>query len=88
MSADTGPLGLVCARSHERSHGRLQRRNPPPQIETQVERDLLVARPSGMKAPPDVADTFDQLALDETVHILVRSRHERRVAAPFVQGSL
>src|SRR5262245_57334570 len=41
-----------------------------------------------METSPDVPDAFDQLALDETVNILVRSRHERRVVAPFAQDGL
>ncbi len=85
---DAGTLGLVCARSHERSHGRLQRRNAPTQIEAQIERDLFVARSACMEASPDVSDAFDQLALDETVNILVRSRYEPRVEAPLVHDGL
>ena len=54
--------------------------NPAPQIETQIERHLLVARSSGMQPLAEIADALDQLALDERVHIFVGTVDERRLA--------
>ena len=45
--------------------------NPPPQVQPEVERHLLVARPAGVQPPAGVADALDELALDERVHVLV-----------------
>ena len=58
-------------------HGRdrvLQQRNAPAQIQPQIERDLLVARPPGVQAASRVAEPLDQLALDEAVDVLVGAR--------------
>ena len=41
---------LIGARGHQRGDARLQRGNPAPQIQPQVERHLLVARPAGVEA--------------------------------------
>jgi hypothetical protein len=59
---------------------RLQRWYLPTQVEAQIERDLLVARPPGMKTFAEIADTLDQLALDERVDIFIGAVHKRRLA--------
>ena len=83
-----GRLGLIGAGRDERRDRLLQHRNPPPQVQPQVERDLLVARAAGVQTPAGVADPFDQLALDEAVHVFVGARHECRIAAAFLQDRL
>ena len=64
----------------------LDLRNSPFQIEAEIERDLLVSRPAGMKATSCVADAGYQLTLDEGMDILVVLRgigsKERRVGRP------
>ena len=52
----------------------LQQRNPPPQIEPQIERHLLVARPAGVQPPAGVAEPLDEQPLDEAVHVFVGAR--------------
>ena len=59
----------------------LDGRNPPPDVEPQVERHLLVARPPGVEALARVADARDELALDERVHVLVGPVDERGICA-------
>ena len=69
-------------RASAATHGRdaaLQQRDAPPQIEPQIERDLLVARPAGVQAPPGVAEPLDQQPLDEAVDVLVGAADERRI---------
>ena len=90
----------VRVRRHQRSTGRrraagervdqpghlaLHRRQPPPQVQPQVERHLLVAGAAGMQPPAHVARALDQLALDECVHVLVVALEERGVAPPGLQ---
>ena len=58
----------------------LQHRNPATQVEPQIERHLIVARAAGVQPLARVADGFDQLALDEGVHVLVVAVDERRIA--------
>ena len=41
------------------------------QIEADVERDLVVAGPSGVELPADVSDLFDEATLDRRMHIFV-----------------
>jgi hypothetical protein len=72
--------GLVHAPVNERCQPALQRRDAPAQIEPEIERDLLVARTSGMEATAGIADPLDELALHEAVHVFVGSGHERRLA--------
>ena len=55
--------------------------NPPPKIEPQVERHLLVARASGVQTFAEIADALDELALDKRVHVFVGAVDERGFAA-------
>ncbi len=54
--------------------------NPPPEIEPQIQRDLLVARAARVQALAQVADALDELPLDERVHIFVGTVDERGLA--------
>ena len=46
-------------------------RNATPEIEAKIDRDLFVARASGMEPSARVADSGDELAFDKAVDILV-----------------
>ena len=65
----------------------LQQRDAPPQVQAQVERHLLVARPSGVQPPAGVAEPLDEQPLDEAVHVLVGAVDERRVRRGRARGS-
>ncbi len=60
-------------RIHHRRDRPLEQRNPPAQVETQIERDLFVARAARVQALAGVADSLDQLAFDEAVDVFVRT---------------
>src|SRR5262245_41069810 len=64
----------------------LKQRYPATQVETQVERYLLVARPPGMEPPARVANTLDQFPFDEAVDVLVFAGTKRRSGAPFFKN--
>ena len=68
-----------------RATAALQQRNAPAQIEPQVERHLLVARPAGVQPAAGVAEALDQQPLDEAVHVLVGAVDERRVGSPALE---
>ena len=59
----------------------LQKRQPAAQVEAEIQRDLLVARTTGVETAPDVSEALDELPLDERVHVLVGARDERRIVA-------
>ena len=82
------PLGLVEARRDEAHHQPLDGGDAPPDVEPQVERHLLVARPARVQALACVADAGDQLALDERVHVLVVAFDERGVRDRLVEQAL
>ena len=63
-------------RGHQRDDLPLQHRQPPPQVEAQIQRYLLVARTTGVEPAPDISQAVDELALDERVHVLVGTRDE------------
>ena len=63
----------------------LQQPDTTTQIESQVERDLLIARAARVKPPPGIADTVHQLTLDEAVHVFVGTRDPRWVATPLLE---
>ena len=48
--------------------------NPALQVEPEIDRDLLVARPAGVQAAAGVANPRHELAFDERVHVLVVAR--------------
>ena len=54
----------------------MQLRHPrpprPPQIQTQVERDLVIARTPGVQLPRHLADYLAESALDRGVDVLIR----------------
>ena len=54
----------------------LKKRNAPPKIQAQVERNLLVPRSAGMQSLSEIAHALDELPLDKRVHVLVRSTDE------------
>src|SRR5258705_7294507 len=81
-------LGLIGPRRDDVPDRLLEQRNPPPQVEAQVERDLLVTRAAGVEAAARVADPLDQFALDEAVDVLVGTVDVRRVAAAFLEHLL
>ena len=85
---DTGTPGLVCARSHECSHGRLQHRNAPTQIEAQIERDLFVADRALYGGVARRLRYVRSACARRNCEHPVRSRHERRVAAPSFRMAL
>jgi hypothetical protein len=68
--------GLRRERVDHAGDGALQQRDPPPQVEPQIERNLLVARSAGVQPAPGVAQAFDQQPLDEAVDVFVRSVDE------------
>ena len=51
----------------------LQQRNTAAQIESQVDRDLLVARASGVQTTSGIAQALDEQSLDEAVDALESS---------------
>ena len=84
----------VRERGHERVAGRgrlvhqsgdhagdpaLQQRNVTHQVEPQIERHLLVARPARMQPPAGIANPFDEHALHEAVNVLVVAVDEGRI---------
>ena len=69
-----GPGGAVGQHPNELHEGGLERGNPALQVQAEVERDLLVARPARVQPSARRADARDQLALDERVDVLVVPR--------------
>ena len=55
------------------------------QVETQVERHLLVAGPPGVEPFARLADALDQHALDKRMDVFVRARDERGIPAALVE---
>ena len=53
------------------SHRHLDGRNPALEVQTEIERHLLVPRPAGVEPAPGIADALDEFAFDERVDILV-----------------
>ena len=68
---------LIGQRFDETGGVLLKARNSPSQIEAQIERHLLVARSTGVEAAAQIAESFDELPLDEAVNVLVRTSDER-----------
>ena len=60
----------------------LQRRNPPPKIEAQVQRHLLVSRAPRVQTFAEIPHALDELALDKRVHVFVGAVDEHGFAAP------
>ena len=73
--------GLLDERGHEPHELGLQHGNAAPQIEPQIDGDLLVARPPGVQALAHLADLIDQDALDPRVHVLVVTLDNRGILA-------
>ena len=83
-----GVAGRRCLRGErvdDGGDGPLQQWNAAAQVQPQIQRDLFVARPSGVQAPPSVAEPLDQLAFDEAVHVLVVARDEGGVRSCLVE---
>ena len=85
MTASPAATAWSSRTADERLDLLLNQRHPPLQVEPQIERDLFVSRPPGVQAASGVADTLDQLPLDERVHVLVvlgrRRIEERRIGS-------
>ena len=82
MTARTRRFRLFRERADDRRHVLLQRRNPPPKIEAQVQRHLLVSRAPRVQTFAEIAHALDELALDERVHVFVGAVDEHGLAAP------
>ena len=81
-----GGHSLACEGGDAGFHAPLQRLNAAAQVESQIDRDLLVARPAGVKATARVAQALDEQPLDETVDVLVRPVNEAGVGAPSLEN--
>ena len=66
-------------------HRALQQRNAAAQIQAQIQRHLLVARPARVQTAAGVAEALDQQPLDEAVDVLVRAVDECRIGSPLVE---
>ena len=75
-----GRFRLPRERADNRRKLRLQAGNLPPEVEAQIERHLLVARSAGVQPLAEIADAFDELPLDERVHVFVGAVDERGLA--------
>lgn len=64
---------------HDLTCRTLQQRDAAPQVQPQIDRHLLVARAPGVQASPGIAESLDQLSLDEAVNVFVGSGNERRL---------
>ena len=69
--------GLPRERRHQPLDCPLEERDAPPQVQAQVERNLLVPGTARVQAPAGVAEPLDELALDEAVDVLVGRRRRR-----------
>ena len=74
-----GGRGLPCQRGNDASESLLKERDAPPEVEAQIHRDLLVARPARVEAAAGVAEPLHEEPLDKTVHVFVRAVDERLV---------
>ena len=83
-----GAVGLIGQRRDHGAHPGLQQRNAPPQVETEVERHLLVARTAGVQAPSVVADKRHQLPFDEAVDVLVVAADPGGIGAAALENLL
>src|SRR5262245_44024408 len=66
----------------------LQQWNPSPEIQTEIERDLLVPRTARVKTLPCIAEAFDEQPLHETVNIFVGTVDKRRIRSPTLENGL
>jgi len=71
-----GRSRLLRQRCYEIDEGVLQERKAAPQIQAQVDRDLLVARTPGVKTTAGIAEPLGEQALDEGVNVLVAAVDE------------
>ena len=86
ISASPRRRRLSRQRVDDAGDGALQHRNPPPQIQPQIERHLLVARSAGVQAAAGVAEPLDQQPLDEAVDVFVGAVDERRARRGRARG--
>jgi hypothetical protein len=64
-----------------------QERNPPHQVETEVERHLLVSRTAGVEASAGIAQPFHEQPFDEAVNVFVGAIDKGRIgSAAFEDG--
>ena len=80
-----GLLGLRDERRDDAHDQAIDRDQPPPQVEPQIDADLLVARAARMEALAGIADALDELALDPRVDVLVVALHDPRILAHRVE---
>ena len=79
-----GGLRPSSQRQNEPGHSLLHHRQPPPEVEPQVKRHLLVSRASRVEPATNITHPFDELPLDKGVDILVGTRHKTWISsAPF-----
>ena len=93
----------VCIRRHQRvaggsslrrqgldhfGGGPLKQRNSATEIQTEVQRDLLIPRTPCMEPFPCVSQALDQQAFHEAVNIFVRTADEGRIRSPVLENRL
>src|SRR5262245_6647629 len=81
-----GAFGLIGKCRNQLYERLLNHWYPAPKVQAQVERYLLVARPTGMEPPAGIADALNQLPFDKAVDVLICPGDERRIAAPFFKN--
>ena len=86
ISASPGGRRLRGERVDHAATAALQQRNAPPQVQPQIERDLLVARSAGVQPAAGVAEPLDEQAFDEAVDVLVVAGDEGRIGPRPARG--
>ena len=81
-----GLLRLIGERRDCGAQFLLQQRNAAAQIQAQVDRDLFVARSSGVQPAAGIADPRHQLPFDERVDVLVVAVDPRRILAACLEN--
>src|SRR5205814_3199369 len=64
----------------------LERRDAPPQVQTEIERHLLVARSSRVQPPSRIAKSLDEQPLDEAVYVFIKAGDEGRIRAALLEN--
>src|SRR4029077_13636042 len=79
--------GLPGQRSDRALDAALQKGDPPPQVQAEIDRDLLVARASRVQPPSGIAEALDEQPLDEAVDVFVGSVDESRLRASALEDT-
>jgi hypothetical protein len=82
-----GALGPIDEGRHQARDRALERRDPPAQVQPEIQRYLLVARPSRVQPLAHRSRAGNHLAFDERVNVLVVPVHEAGIAPPFVEDA-